>query len=81
MNYAGIETPSAGQIFLELISVRNELAQIYGYDTFADYAYDVYYGRDYTPADAAALCEAIKPYAVRYFKNCCYCKCYSTGRK
>ncbi|MBQ3277082.1 MAG: hypothetical protein IJH47_08540 [Oscillospiraceae bacterium] len=66
----------AGEILLELVSARNELAQIYGYETFADYAYESYYGRDYTPADAAALCKAIKPYARRYFKNCCYCDAF-----
>ena len=60
----------AGEILLELVSIRNELAEIYGYDTFADYAYEAYYGRDYTPADAAALCEELKPIAKRYFENC-----------
>ena len=66
----------AGEILLELVAIRNELAGIYGYDSFADYAYEAYYGRDFTPADAAALCEAMKPYAKRYFENCCYCDAF-----
>lgn len=61
-----------GEIFLELIKLRNELAQIYEYSTYAEYAYDRIYGRDYTPGDAAALCEAVKPYARRFFRECCY---------
>ena len=59
-----------GGIFLELVSVRNELASIRGYDSYADYAYESVYGRDYTPADAAALCEAIKPFAREYYRCC-----------
>ena len=76
----------AGEIFLELVAIRNELADIYGYDSFADYAYEAYYGRDYTPADAEALCREIRPYARRYYQNCCYCDAFyvdlgSAGRK
>ena len=66
----------AGEIFLELIRVRNELAQIYGYDTYANYAYENVYGRDYTPEDAAALCEAVKPYARAYFRDCYYSQAF-----
>ena len=61
-----------GDIFLELIRVRNELAEICGYDSYALYAYDHVYGRDYTPEDAAALCKAVKPYARRFFDRCSY---------
>ena len=61
-----------GEVFLELIRVRNELAEIYDYDSYAAYAYDSVYGRDYTPEDAAALCRAIKPYARRYYADCYY---------
>ena len=62
-----------GEIFLKLIKVRNELAEIFGYDSYAQYAYERVYGRDYTPRDAAALCEAVKPYARRFFDSCSYC--------
>lgn len=59
-----------GAIFLELVEVRNELAELHGYDSYADYAYESIYGRDFTPEDAAALCRAIKPYAREYFRDC-----------
>ena len=66
----------AGQILLEMVSIRNEMAEIYGYDSFAEYTYVYYYGRDFTPADARKLSEAVKPYARRYFENCCYCNAF-----
>ena len=66
-----------GNIFLELIRVRNELAEICGYESYIDYAYENVYARDYTPADAAALCEQIKPYAREYYADCYYCGVFS----
>lgn len=62
-----------GEIFLELIRVRNELAEIYDYDNYAQFAYEEIYGRDYTPEDAAALWEAVKPYSKRFYDRCSYC--------
>ncbi len=61
-----------GEIFMELVRIRTELARIHGYDSYAQYAYENTYGRDYTPGDAAALCEKIKPYARVYFRDCYY---------
>ena len=61
-----------GEIFMELVRIRTELARIHGYDSYAQYAYENTYGRDYTPGDAAALCEKIKPYARVYFRECYY---------
>ncbi len=75
--HEGTFVRKAGEILMELVSVRNELAKTAGYDSFAEYAYEVYYGRDYTPEDAAQLCEQIKPYARRYFENCYYCTAFS----
>lgn len=66
------ETEKIGGIYREMVDLRNEQAQLYGYDSFADYAYESSYGRDYTPEDAAALCEAVKPYAREYFSKLYY---------
>ena len=60
-------TEQIGGLYVELVGLYNEYAQIYGYDNYADYSYENVYGRDYTPEDAAALCEAVKPYAYAYF--------------
>ena len=53
-----------GSIFLELVQLRTELAQINGYDTYTDYAYELVYGRDYTAEDAQILCDGVKELAA-----------------
>ena len=40
------------QLFVELIQVRQEIANYAGYDDYPSFAYDFYYYRDYTPAQA-----------------------------
>ena len=61
------ETEKIGALYRELVDLHNEEAQIVGYKDYADYAYEASYGRDFTPDDAAALCEAVKPYARQDF--------------
>lgn len=63
------ETEKIGTLYRELVDLHNEEAQLAGYDGYADYAYEINYGRDFTPDDAAALCEAVKPYAKEYFTS------------
>lgn len=53
-------------VFTELVQLRAEIADINGYDNYADMAYEQVYGRDYTAADAQALCDAVKPVAQSY---------------
>ena len=45
------ENQVLGGIYLELVEVRTKLAQIQGYDNYADYAYECGYYRDYTVED------------------------------
>ena len=66
------ETERIGALYRELVDLHNEEAQIVGYKDYADYAYEASYGRDFTPDDAAALCEAVKPYARQYFGSLYY---------
>ena len=51
---------AAGPVFLELVRLRTDLAESYGYDSYTDYAYECLYGRDYTPEQAQALCDEVK---------------------
>lgn len=61
--YYGTDDPyERDEIFLGLIDVRNRLAEIHGYDTYADYAYSETFLRDYTPNDLVAVKEAVKTY-------------------
>ena len=37
------------QLLVDLINLRRDIASQWGYDSYMDYAWDVYYYRDYTP--------------------------------
>lgn len=41
-------SPLVGEIYLELLQVRRELAELNGWDSYAEYAFDGF-GREYTP--------------------------------
>ncbi len=47
-------------LYLELIDVRNQLAESYGYDDYPTYAYENLYVRGYTPEDARRMEELVK---------------------
>ena len=49
----------AGEIYIQLVGVRQELAAYLGYDSYEALAYDSF-GRDYSPAQAMALVEEIR---------------------
>ena len=53
----------AGEIYLELVAIRSEIAETLGYGNYAAYGYD-YYARDYTLSDSRALHAAVKKYLV-----------------
>ncbi|MDD6642660.1 MAG: M3 family metallopeptidase [Firmicutes bacterium] len=42
--------PLASELFAKLIRVRREIAEELDYESYADFAYEYYYERDYTPA-------------------------------
>ena len=42
--------PLASELFARLIRVRREIASELDYESYADFAYEYYYDRDYTPA-------------------------------
>ena len=49
-----------GEIFLELVDLRDEEAELKGYDNYAEYAYSELYIRDYDLEDAEKLFEEVK---------------------
>lgn len=49
----------AADLYIRLIRVRRELAQTLGYDSYAQFAYEYYYYRDYTPEQAAHYTDEI----------------------
>ena len=59
---AAAKNKTLGEFYLELTAVRRELAEAYGYDSYADYAYENIYGRDYTPEEIRSFYAAVKEY-------------------
>lgn len=54
----------AGEIFLRLVRLRNEIAARAGYDNYAEYAYEALYTRDYGLREAKRLRKAAKKYIL-----------------
>lgn len=55
---------AAGELYLQLVRLRTDLAQWAGYENYAEYAYEALYTRDYGLEEAAALREAAKRYIL-----------------
>jgi oligoendopeptidase F len=73
--YDGLQQAAAellAPVYAQLVTIRRQLADLAGYDSYVDYAYTEIYGRDYTPDDAQALCDAVKPLAQAYYENYYY---------
>ena len=56
-----------GDTYMQLLSIRTELANLYGYDSYADYAYENTYGRDYSTDDIKAFRDAVKEFVAPAF--------------
>ena len=57
------------QLYVALVQVRQEMATEAGYDSYAAFAYDFTYNRDYTPAQANALVSDIRKELVELYKS------------
>ena len=61
--------PEMEQVFLELVGLRQEMAAYLGYASYPEFAYDFYYCRDYTPAQAQAYFEAVGQQMVSLYRR------------
>ena len=52
-------TPLCADLYIQLINIRKEIAAELDYKSYADFAYEHTYQRDYTPEDVEAYCDAI----------------------
>lgn len=48
-----------GQLYVELVALRQQIAEYAGYEDYLSFAYDFYHYRDYTPQQAQAYLEEI----------------------
>lgn len=51
---------SVGEVFVELVKVRQQLAAALDYDSYAAYSYEMNYHRDYTPEDGDVFLNGIR---------------------
>ena len=73
--YSGIQQKLSelfAPLYIELIGLWSETARAAGYDSYTDYAYENTFCRTYTPDDAQAFCDAIKPIAREYYADLYY---------
>lgn len=65
--------PLAGEIFIKLLRVRKQIAEKAGYESYAAFAYDYTYGRDYSPEQArlytASVSEHLAPLQYLVSRN------------
>ncbi|MCR4595331.1 MAG: hypothetical protein K5673_00975 [Lachnospiraceae bacterium] len=52
------------QIYTEIVHNRNRIAEINGYDNYADYVYELSYNRDYTSEDVQIIYSGVQDYIV-----------------
>lgn len=49
----------SAEIYAEIVTNNNRLAELYGYDNYYDYATERVYGRDYTRADVESFADSV----------------------
>lgn len=60
---------TAARILVDLIQVRQAIAEGAGYDSYPDFAWEYYYFRDYTADQAEAYLEKIREELVPLYQN------------
>lgn len=55
---------NTGEIYLQLIDLNNQMAQLNGYENYVDYAYAEVYDRDYAPEDTEIMRKYVKEHLV-----------------
>jgi len=70
-NYGTDLAEEMAELLVELVALRQEIAAYAGYESFAHYTYDTYYGRDYTPKQAEeyliALGQTMTPVLIDFY--------------
>ncbi len=70
-----------GQLYVELVTLRRQIAQEAGYSDYASLAYDFYYYRDYTPQQAQVLLEEIREELVPLYRTMVQSDVWELGSK
>lgn len=67
------------ELFVELVALRQRMAAYAGYEDYPAFAYDFYYYRDYTPAQALGYMDAVEEELVDLYKTLAYSDVWQTG--
>ncbi len=59
------------ELFVELIGLRQQIAAHLGYASYPEFAYEYYYGRDYTPQQTTAYLADIRAELVPMYRKMC----------
>lgn len=57
------------ELFLELVKVRQQMAEQAGYEDYMTFAYEVYYYRDYTPQQTKAYLKEVETQLVEMYRT------------
>lgn len=57
------------QVFMQLVALRQQIAEHAGYAAYPDFAYEFYFRRDYTPEQAAGYLQQIRQELVPLYQN------------
>ena len=57
------------ELLVELIALRQEIAAYVGYESYADFAWDYYHSRDYTPAQTRVYVDRIRDELVPLYRQ------------
>lgn len=58
-----------GQVFVDLVALRQDIAQYAGYDDYASFAYEFYHYRSYTPQQAQTYLQEIQQQLVPLYRE------------
>ena len=57
------------EIYVQLVKLRQQIAQEAGYGSYGEYAYDRIYGRDFTPEQGISYCNDIRQELVPLYRE------------
>ncbi len=58
------DSRACAELFVELANLRNELANEFGYDNYAEYANEAIYGRDFSDSELSEFYNGVAEYIV-----------------
>lgn len=67
--YYSVYGVQMAQVYAEMVKLRQQIAAYCGYDSYADFAYDFTFGRDYSPDNARAMLQKIRENLVPLYRS------------